>query len=66
MGTDTENALAGGQDSRERLRRVDALEAAAVRAYRCRRALGTMVLHAERRAEAAARLEAALCRGIAV
>ena len=65
MGTGTENALCGGQESGERLHHADALEAAAVRAYRCRRGLGTMVLHAERRAAAAARLDAALRRAVA-
>lgn len=77
MGTGTENAPRGAQDSLERLhhwagegprdlhRRADALEAASVRAYRCRRELATVVLHAERRADAAARLDAALRRPVA-
>jgi hypothetical protein len=65
MGTGIINVLRGGQDSGERLRRADALEATALRAYRCRRELATLVLDAERRAAAAARLDAALRHPIA-
>ena len=77
MGTGIVSALGGAQNSGERLRdwtgagprelhrRADALEAAAVRAYRCRRELATVVLDAERRADAAARLDAALRRRVA-
>jgi hypothetical protein len=77
MGTGIDKAPWGAQQSRERLhdwagagphelhRRADALEAASVRAYRCRRELATVVLHAERRADAAARLDAALRRPVA-
>jgi hypothetical protein len=64
-GTGNRNALLGGQHSRERLGRADALEAAAVRAYRCRRELATVVLDAERRAAAAARLDAVLRHAVA-
>ena len=77
MGTGTVNALRGAQNSGERRhgwgvegpldlhRRADALEAAAVRAYRCRRELASLVLEAERRSAAAARLDAALLRPVA-
>lgn len=77
MGTGTVNALRGAQNSGERRHdwgvegprevhlRADALEAAAVRAYRCRRELATLVLEAERRSAAAARLDAALRRPVA-
>jgi len=65
MGTGIVNTLLSGQDTGERLRRADALEATALRAYRCRRELATLVLGAERRAAAAARLDAALRHPIA-
>ena len=67
MGTGTMNAPGGGaQHPREQLGRADALEAAAVRAYRRRRTLEALVLDAARRADAAARLDAALRRPVAV
>ena len=65
MGTGIMNVLRGVQDSGERLRRADALEAAALRAYRCRRELATLVVEAERRAAATARLDAALRQPVA-
>ena len=65
MGTGIVTALQGGQHSGERLRRADAREAAALRAYRCRRELATLVLDAERRDAAAARLDAALRHPVA-
>jgi hypothetical protein len=65
MGTGIMNVLRGAQDSGERLGRADALEAAALRAYRCRRELATLVVEAERRAAATARLDAALRHPVA-